>query len=245
MIVFVHGVPETDAVWRKVRAALDRESMALSLPGFGCPLPDGFDTTKDGYLAWLLAELDAIDGPIDLVGHDWGAGLTYPVAVHHGDGLRSWVADVGNLAHPDYEWHDFAKTWQTPDEGEAFFAAQEAQPVEERAAGYELFGLAPEDAREMAAAGDATMGECILGLYRSALPNAYADWGPWAKTSAPGMVLHPADDPFSDATMAAEAAEMLGARFTPMEGAGHFWPYQAPEQGAAALEAFWSSLDAS
>ncbi|WCO68920.1 alpha/beta hydrolase [Iamia majanohamensis] len=243
MIVFVHGVPETAATWRKVREAVAGESVALALPGFGCPVPDGFVPSKEAYLQWLLGELDALDGPIDLVGHDWGAGLTYPVASHHGDRLRSWVADVGNIAHPDYVWHDFARLWQTPGDGEAFFAAQEAQSVDERAAGYATLGLDADDAHEMAAAGDATMGRCILGLYRSAVPNPHADWGPWAPSAAPGMVLHPTDDPFSDATLAAETAEALGARFATLDGAGHFWPYQAPEQGAAALEAFWASLD--
>ena len=77
MIVFVHGVPETAAIWRKIQGIIDRPSTAVSLPGFGCALPDGFTPSKDAYVEWLVAELDAIGEPIDLVGHDWGAGLTY------------------------------------------------------------------------------------------------------------------------------------------------------------------------
>lgn len=243
MIVFLHGVPETAAIWRKVRAAVDRPSTALSLPGFGCPRPDGFPATKDAYAEWLHGELDAVGEPVDLVGHDWGAILTYRIAATHPEVLRSWVADVGNTVHPSYQWHAFAQQWQTPGDGEAWVEAQDAQPAEERAAGYQLFGLDPEDAEEMAGAGDRTMGECILALYRSAVPNPAADWGPWSPSERPGLVLHPSDDPFSDAAMAAEVAEALGAGFTTMEGAGHFWPYQAPAVGAAALTSFWSSLD--
>lgn len=243
MIVFVHGVPETAAMWDKVRSALDRESVAVQLPGFGCSRPDGFDATKDDYVAWLVAEIDQLDGPVDLVGHDWGAGLTYRVATAHGDRLRSWAADVGNIAHPDYVWHDIAQLWQTPGEGEAFVASQEALAPEERAVLYQTMGLSYEDALEMAQASDATMGACILALYRSALPNPHAAWGPWQPTSAPGLVLHPSDDPFSDAALAAETAAALGARFEVLEGAGHFWPYQAPDAGAAALARFWASLD--
>ncbi|MCU1591414.1 MAG: hypothetical protein JWP11_2670 [Frankiales bacterium] len=242
MIVFVHGVPETAAIWRKVRAAIGQPSMALELPGFGVPRPEGFGGTKDDYADWLLGELKAIEGPIDLVGHDWGAGLTYRIATAYGDVIRSWAADIGNIAHPDYQWHDFAKIWQTPGDGEAFFANQLVTPVEERASLYEALGLLHEDAVEMAAAGDALMGESILGLYRSALPNAYADWGPWAPTQAPGLVLSPTEDMFGDAAMAAEVATALGARFAPIQGAGHFWPYEAPAAGAAVLESFWSSL---
>lgn len=242
MIVFVHGVPETSAIWRKVRSTIDGESVALSLPGFGCPRPDGFGATKDDYVRWLLTELDQIEGPIDLVGHDWGAGLTYRVATAYGDRLRSWAADIANIAHPDYEWHDFAKVWQTPGEGEAFVESQNAAAPEERAQLFEAMGVPHEDAVEMASSSDPTMGSCILALYRSATPNPHHDWGPWTPTTAPGLVLHPTDDPFGDETMSAEIAEALGARFERIDGAGHFWPYQAPDKAASILRSFWTSL---
>ena len=54
------------------------------MPGFGCPRPAEFGATKDEYVEWLVAELEGMDGPVDLVGHDWGAGLTYRVATAHG-----------------------------------------------------------------------------------------------------------------------------------------------------------------
>lgn len=242
MIVFVHGNPETAAIWAKVRAAIDRESIALSLPGFGCARPEGFGATKDDYVRWLLGELDQIEGPIDLVGHDWGGGLTYRVATAHGDRVHSWVADIGHIFHPRYEWHVFAKLWQTPGEGEAFMESQNASSPEERAPIFESMGVPHDDALEMASAADATMASCILDLYRSALPNPHHDWGPWAPTSAPGLVLDPTDDALGDAVLAREVADSLGARFERLDGVGHFWPYQAPQVGAAALESFWSSL---
>jgi pimeloyl-ACP methyl ester carboxylesterase len=244
VIVFVHGVPETAAVWRKVREGIGRESVALELPGFGNPRPAGFGATKDEYVDWLRAELARIDEPVDLVGHDWGAGLTYGLVTRHGDAVRSWAADVANLGHPDYVWHDFAKIWQTPGDGEAYFEAQAGQPVEDRAAGLEMiFGLSHEDAMEMAAASDAAMSSCILDLYRSAVPNVHAEWGPWSPTAAPGLVLHPTGDPFGDGALAEEVADALGARFAPVDGAGHFWPYSAADQAIPVLESFWASLD--
>ena len=244
MIVFLHGVPETAVIWRKVRDTIGRESVALELPGFGCPRAPGFAATKEAYLGWLLDRFAEIDEPVDVVGHDWGAALTYGLALRHGGAVRSWAADVANLMHPDYEWHAFAKVWQTPGEGEAFVESQNAQSVEERAGGFEaIFGLDHDDAVEMAAGSDADMGSCILDLYRSATPNPYAHWGPLAPTAAPGMVLHPTADPFGDAVMAEEVAGLVGARFEPLEGAGHFWPYSAPDLGARALESFWATLD--
>lgn len=242
MIVFVHGVPETAAVWRSVQGALDGPSVALSLPGFGCPRPVGFGATADDYVRWLVGELDAISEPVHLVGHDWGSALTVRVASAYGKRLRSWVGDVGNLAHPDYAWHAFAQLWQSPGEGEAFVASQDALLPQERAGGFEAMGVPPADALEMATAFDATMGACILDLYRSAVPNLHHRWGPLAPTTAPGLVLHPTEDPFSDDALASEVAAALGARFEHLPEAGHFWPHQAPEAAARLLEAFWASL---
>ena len=42
---------------------------------------------------------------------------------------------------------------------------------------------------------------------------------------------------------AEDGLRTLGARFAPLEGVGHWWPYEAPEAGAAALTSFWASLD--
>ncbi len=38
--IFVHGVPETEHLWDGVRERLSRkDTVAVSLPGFGIPLP--------------------------------------------------------------------------------------------------------------------------------------------------------------------------------------------------------------
>jgi pimeloyl-ACP methyl ester carboxylesterase len=243
VIVFVHGVPETEALWDKVRAAIGRESVALSLPGFGCTRPLGFGATKDDYVDWLLGELDRWDGHVDVVGHDWGAPLAFRVATKFGDRLRSWVIDVGNVLHPDYEWLAFAQVWQTPGEGEAFFAAQSAVPAADRGAAFVGLGVSPDDALAMASKSDETMGACILDLYRSATPNPYADWkDAWGPTAAPGLVLHPSEDPFSHEEMAADVARQLGARFETLDGMSHWWMLQGPEKAAAVLTRFWDSL---
>jgi pimeloyl-ACP methyl ester carboxylesterase len=243
MLVFVHGVPETAALWDRLRAQLDEASVALSLPGFGCPRPSGFGATKDDYVSWLLGELDRIDEPIDLVGHDWGAGLTYRVATAYGDRVRSWSADVANLLLPEYVWHDFARIWQTPGDGEKFFEDQAAAPIEARTSVFESLGVPHDDAVTMSMAGDATMASCILDIYRSALPNVYADWGQaFAPTAAPGLVLCPSDDPFGDEVQSSRFAELLGARHETMPGLGHWWPVQGPETAASVLQAFHRSV---
>ena len=75
--VLVHGNPETSAIWGPLIAALSDQGIndvtTLSPPGFGAPTPDGWDATTSAYVAWLADELQKIGGPIDLLGHDWGA----------------------------------------------------------------------------------------------------------------------------------------------------------------------------
>lgn len=243
MIVFVHGVPETAAYWDRLRAEIQEPSTAVSLPGFGTTRPEGFRATKDDYADWLAAELATIDEPIDLVGHDWGAGLTYRIATAHGHLVRSWAADVATIVHPDQVWHDFAQIWQTPGEGEAFMEAQLAMGAEEQAPFFEGMGAPHDDAVAMVEAMDETMGACILDLYRSAMPNTYATWGAeMVPTQAPGLVIHATEDSFSHPAKAREVADMLGARFEELPGLAHFWPIQDPAAGAALLRRFWDEV---
>jgi hypothetical protein len=106
---------------------------------------------------------------------------------------------------------------------------------------FEAMGIPADDALTMASASDDVMGQCILDLYRSATPNPHADWGPYSKTTAPGLIIRPTEDPFDDAARGSEVAAMLGAREATI-AAGHFWPYQAPDDAARVLTEFWDSL---
>jgi pimeloyl-ACP methyl ester carboxylesterase len=244
MIVFLHGVPETSALWDKVRAEFDEETVALSLPGFGCARPPGFGATKDDYADWLVGELEKFDDPVDLVGHDWGALLTYRIATTRGDLLHSWTADVGNGIHPDVRWHRFARVWQTPDEGEAYFKAIHETPIEDMAEAYESFHLGHDDALTLAGWSDETMGTCILDLYRSATPNVHHSWGAqFAPTSAPGLILLAELDSFGDEAMSHEVAQTLHAREATLHDVGHWWALEDPHQAATVIKDFIGSLD--
>jgi pimeloyl-ACP methyl ester carboxylesterase len=246
--ILVHGVPETGAVWNGVRAQLGGHQIALDLPGFGTPRPDGFGATKDEYARWLADALRDVDGPVDLVGHDWGAGLVLRVVTAFDVRVRSWAVDVGAVFHPDYVWHDAAQTWQTPGVGEESMAAARAAGPGSRhgvAAFLRSAGAPAAEAAAVEAANDETMMGCILDLYRSAVPNPYADWGGELSRPArsPGMVLQPTADAFDDAAASGEVAARLGARIGRLDGLGHWWMLQDPAAGAAALRQFWSSLD--
>jgi pimeloyl-ACP methyl ester carboxylesterase len=242
MIVFVHGNPETAALWDEVRDLVEQPSSAISLPGFGTDRPADFGTTKDDYVAWLAAHLESLGEPIDLVGHDWGAALTYRIATTSALPLRSWAADVANIMHHDYVWHDFAKIWQTPGKGEEYFRTLLDAGPELSASVFETMGVPTDAALRMAGWMDERMGQSVLDLYRSATPNLFADWGEaLGPTAAPGLVLHPSEDPFSDDLLSREVAHTLGADHRVLPGVGHWWPLQAPGQAVELLTSHWRS----
>ena len=244
MIVFLHGVPETSAVWDKVRAEFDEETVALSLPGFGCARPPGFGATKDDYAAWLIGELEKFDAPVDLVGHDWGALLTYRIATTRGDLLRTWTADIANGVHPNVRWHQYAKIWQTPGEGEAYFKAIHETPLESMAEVYESFHLSHEDALTLAGWSDETMATCILDLYRSATPNVHHSWGAsFGPTTAPGLILLAELDSFGNEAMSREVAATFGAREATLRGVGHWWALEGQKDEAEVIRSFIQSID--
>lgn len=245
-VVLVHGNPESDALWDPLVAALGRDDVVrLSPPGFGAPLPDGFTATYLEYRDWLEAQLENIDGPIDLVGHDWGGGHVLNVVMHRPELVRSWASDVVGLFDPEYVWHDLAQVWQTPGEGEQAVDAMLGGTVEDRAAQMAALGIPIDIATQIAAVQGPDMGRAILALYRSARQPAMAEAGRALENAQarPGLSLLATDDPYigSDAVRR-RAAERAGAETAVLEGLGHWWMVQDPARGAAALSGFWESL---
>jgi pimeloyl-ACP methyl ester carboxylesterase len=91
--VFVHGNPENSTLWAVLFDALRERGtddlLALSPPGFGAPLPDGFEATRTGYRSWLIDQLEQLDCKVDIVGHDWGALHVYGLLAERPDLVRS------------------------------------------------------------------------------------------------------------------------------------------------------------
>ncbi|WP_406470505.1 alpha/beta fold hydrolase [Streptomyces sp. NBC_01615] len=107
--VFVHGVPDTHHVWDDVLDHLTRtDVIALALPGFGNPVPEGFTSTKKEYVDWIIARLEELGSPVDLVGHDWGCVLTSRVASLRPDLVRTWAGGDASISGT-VEWHSIAK----------------------------------------------------------------------------------------------------------------------------------------
>jgi pimeloyl-ACP methyl ester carboxylesterase len=248
-VVLVHGNPETPIIWEPLLAQLGRTDVhAPQLPGFGCAAPAGFGATKEEYTTWLTATVEEIverDGPVDIVGHDWGALLTMGVVAARPELFRSWVDDALGVFHEDYVWHDFAQMWQTPEAGEAYFARVNSLPAEERVVAYEGIGIPRSIGERLVALADDEMARCVLALYRSAAQPAMAEWGRQLGPAAtrPGLALIAENDPFvRGLDLAPIVAERLGATTHVLSGQGHWWMLGDPSGAASVLTTFWNGL---
>ena len=237
--VFVHGVPDTDRMWDALRSHLHRaDVVAVSLPGFGAPLPPGFDPVKESYVDWLIGEIARLGEPVDLVGHDWGSLLVQRAVSLRPDLVRTWACGDGPI-DVDYVWHDTAQQWQTPEVGEQMMAMVTPEMLEE---GLVVNGVPRAYAKEAVAHVDETMQRCILRLYRSAV-HVGREWQPDVeKISKPALILWSKDDPFVTPVFAQRLAERVRGQLILFEGCGHWWPLERPAEAAAALERFWASV---
>lgn len=245
-VVLVHGVPESHAVWAPLIDVLGRDDViCLSPPGFGAPLPDDFDPTHHSYRDWLETQLESIDPPIDLVGHDFGGIHVVNVMMHRPDLVRSWVSDAVGQFDPDYVWHALAQVWQTPGEGEHLVDALMGGTVGDRVAQMEAVGLPPDISAAIAAVQGAAMGRAVLRLYRSARQPVLQEAGRALEVAAarPGLSVLPTEDPFvGSGEMRRRAAKRAGAETSVLEGLGHWWMIQDPKTSAAELTRFWKSV---
>src|SRR4051812_40994907 len=246
-VALVHGNPETEAIWKPLIAALGRDDVVpLSPPGFGAPLPEGFPATYLAYRDWLAAELEAIDEPVDLVGHDWGGGHVMNVVMDRPELVRSWASDALGILDPEYVWHDLAQVWQTPGAGEELVDTMMGGTVDDRTKRMVGLGIPRDIAGEMAAAQGPEMGKAILAVYRSASQPAMAEAGRALEIARarPGLALLATEDHFVGSDdMRRRVATRAGARVEMLDGLGHWWMVQDPDRGAQALSDFWNGLD--
>lgn len=249
--VFVHGNPETAAIWDPLVAALaergETDIVRLSPPGFGAPAADGWTATPANYVTWLADELEplAAAGPVDLIGHDWGAGHVFGLAAERPDLIRSVGADCGGLLNADYVWHDAAQGWRTPEVGEEMIAGMVGASTDDKRALFAGLGLPDDMAASLAEAANETMGRCILELYRGADPEVMQDLaGRLAEADRrPTLIIDATGDPYVSTDLVPPVAETLEAEVLRLEGNGHWWMVEDPATAADGLIAFWDRVE--
>lgn len=239
--LFLHGVPDTPSMWDPLIVELgldDTAYRAPAMPGFVEPLPDGFSATKEAYVEWYIAELErahADAGPVDLVGHDWGAIITVRVASLRPDLVNSWCV-ANALPHPDYKWHRMARMWQTPMLGELIMAVTRKEAL---CKGLHAAGIPADLAAREASHWSPHMRSSILKLYRSA-KTAGTDW--WDETkNLPdrGMVFWGEDDPYVPVWVAEKFCAHTGARLERQANTGHWSIIERADVLADSLTKHW------
>jgi len=243
--LFLHGVPDTPALWQPLVEALHLNTadyIAPAMPGFGSPIPKGFSSTKESYLEWLTDLLEreyARGGPVDLVGHDWGAILCMRAAHIKPELVRSWTV-LNAVLVPDYEWHSTARIRQIPILGEISMMLS-------RQASLENFlvkaGMPADIANHESKHVDRTMKRSILKLYRSA-KNMKNDWvDDVSGLPKQGLVIWGERDPYVGVEHAVRFCQMHSFPLHLERGAGHWAVCQRPTQIAAQLYDFWKSIE--
>ncbi|HEX2811865.1 MAG TPA: alpha/beta hydrolase [Sphingopyxis sp.] len=245
--LFLHGVPDSPAIWRPLLGRLDLGETPVAvpaLPGFTGPLPAGFAATKEAYADWAVGEAEALcaqHGTIDIVGHDWGALIAQRVAMLRPDLIRSWAVSNA-VIDPDYRGHRIARIWNTPVLGEIFMALSAPAKL---AQGLAAQGMPADIAAEEAAQwANKDKRRAILKLYRSAKGLSFEhDWArDIGKLPANGALIWGEGDPYVDLSVAERFSTGTGVPLMVVEGAGHWAIAERPAEVAAALRAFWSRL---
>jgi len=237
----IHGVPETPVLWDALIQQLDLPAdqlIAPALPGFTSPAPRGFSATKEAYVDWLIARLEAEfsrSGPVDLVGHDWGAILSLRVAHLRPDLIKSWAA-LNAVVLPGARWHRVARLWQKPVVGEISMMLAwpwltsrllRARGMPDRL----TKALCPEINRHMKGS--------ILRLYRSGLDVDVA-WGTdLSKLPKRGLVMWGDQDRFMSVEKATRFCQKWDVPLHIDRGLGHWAHEESPHLVATRLRQHW------
>ena len=240
--VLIHGVPDTPAMWGPLKKQLalgEDEIITPALPGFTSPAPKGFDCTKEAYIDWLINILEvnaAKNGPVDLVGHDWGAILCLRAIHLRPDLIRSWAV-TNAVILPEIGWHSLARIWQTPIKGELFmlyFTRSRLKKV------LLASGMPNDIATAEIKHFNRHMKSSILKLYRSAL-KMNKEWGDdLSGLPERGLVFWGEQDAFVPIKFGKTFCEKWSFPLKIIKNTGHWANCEKPQVFAEALKQHWA-----
>jgi 3-oxoadipate enol-lactonase len=235
-IVFLHGVGSDKSVWRPQLAhfGATRRAVAFDYPGYGDsdPAPEG--TTRDDYASAITSAMHELG--IDRA-HVCGLSLggIVAIAMHHADAGRcaSLILADTFAVHPDghgiYE-RGVAASGDLRAMAEARVDVLLAQPAD------------PEVRREVVE----TMARIDPAAYRI---GAEAVWLADQRDRAhdirvPTLVLCGSEDKITPPALSRELTQLIpGARYEPIEGAGHLGNLERPDEFNTLVGAFIRAVD--
>jgi pimeloyl-ACP methyl ester carboxylesterase len=245
-VVLLHGFPETSLSWSAVAPLLADAGFRVIAPDQRGYSPDARPTAVADYAMQHLVDdvlglADVLDlGTFHLVGHDWGAAVSWAVAAHHGARLRSLTA----VSVPHLAAYNAALRGNSDQQERASYIGLMRQE------GKAEDVLAEEDGRRLRAMYDGKIPATHVDAYvdffhdREALTGALA----WYRAMTAELanlpsVAVPTTFVWSDGDWAIgrASAEACGDhltgpfRFVELDGVSHWIPEEAPGDLAAAI----------
>ncbi len=103
VVVLLHGFPQTSTSWQRVTPLLNDAGFRTLAPDLRGYSPGARPRGRRAYRVELLvgdvmALLDRVGAPVHLVGHDWGAVVSWSVAVAHPERLLTHTSV--SVPHP-------------------------------------------------------------------------------------------------------------------------------------------------
>jgi pimeloyl-ACP methyl ester carboxylesterase len=247
-LLLVHGVPDSGAVWRPLMDRLGPgfRFIAPDLHGLGRGhAPREFSLSLENRAAWLEDLLDAleVDGPVDLVCHDFGGPTSLAWAVRNPDRVRSMTL-MATCFHREWRWHSLGRGYRTPLLGELMMAFQNAPWL-----GYRLF--VKEMRKGSADLDEAFLRECyanaragdprfIIRMYRETPPEIFEGWDTQLYAlveQRPTLCLWSDRDPYVPLEFAEHLVD-LGAELHRFADVGHWMMIEATDRVADHVHGF-------
>ena len=247
-ILFVHGVPETGAIWEPLISALGLDEgtwHAPTYPGFGGEAQSpSFQPTLENYALWLTDKVDELTHdtgqPIDLVGHDFGAALVLRVSSTRPQKIRSWSL-MNSLIDSDLNPHLPALILKSPWLGKLVLSAFRSRRLMQRF--YTRQGVPGDMAEREAAKITPEMRACISSIYRSSDPQLARKWEEELdQLPEHGLLVFGDRDPYVPISAAQKFAEHWNAGLHIEAGAGHWAIVERPGEIANVLRSFWQTM---
>jgi epoxide hydrolase 4 len=248
LVILLHGFPEFWYGWRNQIPALARAGYCVWAPdqrGYNLSdKPAGVDAYRIDQLAADVIGLIDVAGREQayMVGHDWGAAVTWRVANHFPQ--RVAKATVLNVPHPLIMARHLRRSlrqilrsiyfgfFQIPALPERMLAVANWQPVVEgmrRLGSPGLFSDADMLLYRAAWSQPGAM-TAMLNWYRAAVQRPLS-WSPSPRIKPPLLLIWGTEDKALGRELAAPSIELCDAgRLHLLEGVSHFVQHQAPEQ---------------
>lgn len=238
VVLLLHGFPDSLRLWREVAPRLVAAGWrVIAVDQRGCGDSDA-PPGRSGYsidrlVGDVVALLDVLglEDPVCVVGHDWGAVVTWGLATLHPSRVRAAVAiSVGHpreyaVAGLEQKWKGlYTLGWQFPWLAERWLTARDWARMRHWLRQHPDPG---DCLRDLARPGRLTAG---LNWYRANLLPVLA--GAWPACAVPVLGIWGSEDHcLAEDQMQRSARRMTAPwRYERIEGAGHWLPLEHPRR---------------